>query len=60
MKESGVGDLCCHDRFDIAIESDSGVGLGGNKVFTKGHYRVIGGGIEKDDGLTWRGKERKP
>lgn len=58
MKESGVGDLCCHDCFDVAIEGDSGIGLGGNKVFTKGYYGVIGCGIEKDNGLL--GKERKP
>ena len=59
MKESGVGDLCCHDRFDVAIEGDSGVGLGSNKVCTKGHYRVIGGSVEEDDGLFYR-KEGKP
>ena len=59
MKECGVGDLCCHDRFDVAIEGDSSVGLGGNKVFSKGHHGVIGGSVEEDDGLFY-GKEGKP
>ena len=58
MKEDRISDLCCHDRFDVAIEGDSGVGLGGNKMFTKGYHGVIGGGVEEDDG--WLRKEGKP
>ena len=58
MKESGIGDLCRHNRFDVAIKGDGGIGLSGNKVFTKGHHGVIGGGVEEDDGLLR--KERKP
>lgn len=59
LKEGGIGDLCCHDGFDVAIEGDSGVGLGGHKMSSKGHHGVIGGSIEEDDGLFYR-KERKP
>ena len=60
MKEDRISDLSCHDRFDVAIDSNSRIGLSGNKMLTKGHYRVIRGGIEEDDGLSWRGKEGKP